>query len=206
MQLQTAIYMSIITIIMLRHTASEKNISFRIVLEYSGVDLGAIAHIMILHCAAEQTLPHVEPWSEVNVLIINICISELENRKSNLNRNETQCAKRQQLVQHSHLFSPVFFFFVPDEALGAAFPGPNDNDICKHSTIHTFENPPESVFWWFSGRSNQLQTLSIRQISAFWKAECISCEALTDVCWQTMHTNSGAVRMAPAADCSWPAN
>lgn len=60
MQLQTAIYMSIITIIMLRHTASE-NISFKIVLEYSGVGLGEIAHIVLLHCAAEQTLPHFEP-------------------------------------------------------------------------------------------------------------------------------------------------
>lgn len=83
----------------------------------------------------------------MNVLIINICISELENRKSNLNRNETQYAKRQQLVQCFLLFSSVFFFFfVPDEASGAAFSQPNDIDICKHSTIHNFKNPPESVF------------------------------------------------------------
>lgn len=61
MQPPTAIYTSIITvIIMLRHTASE-NISFRIVLEYPRVDLGEIAHIVLLHCAAEQTLPHFEP-------------------------------------------------------------------------------------------------------------------------------------------------
>lgn len=74
------------------------------------------------------------------MLIINICISELENRKSNLNRNETQYAKRQQLVHCSHLL--FCFFFVPDEGLGAEFPPFNDMDICKQSTIHNFENPP----------------------------------------------------------------
>lgn len=70
----------------------------------------------------------------MNVLIINICISDLENRKSNLNRNETQNAKHQHLAQRSVLFCSVLFevLFVPDEASGAAFPGPNDIDIYKH--------------------------------------------------------------------------
>lgn len=67
---------------------------------------------MIHYCVARQTLPQFEASSEVNVLIINICISDLENGDGDLNINETQRKLRHLKSQNAKHQQLILFFFM----------------------------------------------------------------------------------------------